>query len=196
APGAHGANRTGRMFTGDRSGELLYRVLYRAGFASGPESRSRGDALRLQDAYITASVRCAPPGNQPSPAEIRNCRPFLERELDLLPNVQVVVALGRIAFDVYLGIARDCGAIASRSAFLFAHNREHRLGPSAPVLLSSYHPSQQNTSTGKLSEPMLLAVFECARELLRNTRKTEPRRGRAHVLLSEPGGPAPGPLRS
>ena len=159
APGAHGSNRTGRPFTGDRSGELLYRVLHRAGFASQPESVSREDGLRLTGAYITAAVRCAPPGNKPTPQEIRRCRGFLERELELLPNVRVVVALGKIAFDVYLSILRDRGVIRSRSAFVFAHNAEHRIGPGQPLLISSYHPSQQNTSTGKLTEKMLMQVF-------------------------------------
>ncbi len=159
APGAHGSNRTGRPFTGDRSGELLYRVLHRAGFASQPESVSREDGLRLTGAYITAAVRCAPPGNKPTPQEIRRCRSFLERELELLPKVRVVVALGKIAFDVYLSILRDRGVIRSRSAFVFAHNAAHRIGPGQPLLISSYHPSQQNTSTGKLTEKMLMQVF-------------------------------------
>ena len=166
APGAHGSNRTGRMFTGDGSGATLYRVLYRAGFASQPESRSRDDALRLTGAYITAAVRCAPPGNKPTPEEIRACRPYAERELSLLANVQVVVALGKIAFDVYLSILRDRGIIQSRVPFVFGHNRVHRVAPGSPVLISSYHPSQQNTSTGKLTEKMLMDVFRRARRLV------------------------------
>lgn len=165
APGAHGANRTGRVFTGDRSGDLLYRVLYATGFASQPESTSREDGLRLTGAYITAAVHCAPPGNKPSPVEIRNCRGYLERELDSLPNLKAVVALGKIAFDVYLSILRDRGVIHSRSAFQFAHNAIHRIGPGQPILVSSYHPSQQNTSTGKLTERMLLDVFQRVRVL-------------------------------
>ena len=168
APGAHGSNRTGRPFTGDRSGELLYRVLHRAGFASQPESVSREDGLRLTGAYITAAVRCAPPGNKPTPQEIRRCRSFLERELELLPKVRVVVALGKIAFDVYLSILRDRGVIRSRSAFVFAHNAEHRIGPGQPLLISSYHPSQQNTSTGKLTEKMLMQVFLKAKSKRQN----------------------------
>ncbi len=159
APGAHGANRTGRVFTGDRSGDLLYKVLHAAGFASQPSSVSRDDGLSLNDAYITAAVHCAPPGNKPTPEEIGACRGYLERELELLPNLRAVVALGKIAFDVYLSIMRDQGVIRSRSAFLFAHNAEHRIGPGQPLLISSYHPSQQNTSTGKLTEKMLLEVF-------------------------------------
>jgi uracil-DNA glycosylase family 4 len=160
APGAHGANRTGRVFTGDSSGDLLYRVLYATGFASQPTSRSRDDGLRLRDAYITAAIHCAPPGNKPAPEEIAACRGYLEHELELLTNLRVVVALGKIAFDVYLSILRDRGVIRSRSAFLFSHNAEHRFRPGQPVLVSSYHPSQQNTSTGKLTEKMLLEVFQ------------------------------------
>jgi uracil-DNA glycosylase family 4 len=166
APGAHGANRTGRMFTGDSSGDFLYKVLFATGFASQPTSASRDDGLKLLDAYISAAVRCAPPDNKPTVEEIRTCRPYLERELGLLKTVQVVVALGRLAFDVYLGILRDQGKIARRSAFVFAHDAEHRTGVGQPLLISSYHPSQQNTSTGKLTEAMLRAVFQRARRLI------------------------------
>ena len=162
APGAHGSNRTGRMFTGDSSGVMLYRALYKTGFASQAESVSRDDGLELHDAFITASARCAPPGNKPPPEELRNCRPFFERELDLLPNVRVVVALGKIAFDTYLDVLKSRGAIAARSPFVFGHDREFRTAPGYPVLISSYHPSQQNTSTGKLTEKMLVAVFRRA----------------------------------
>jgi uracil-DNA glycosylase len=165
APGAHGSNRTGRPFTGDGSGVTLYRVLHRAGFASQPDSWSRDDGLRLVDAYITAAVRCAPPGNKPIPEEIRSCRPFVERELSSLPRLRVVVALGKIAFDVYLSILRDQGVIRSRAPFVFGHNRAHRIAPGLPVLISSYHPSQQNTSTGKLTEKMLLDVFRRAKKI-------------------------------
>ncbi len=166
APAAHGANRTGRMFTGDRSGDFLYRALHASGFASQPFSRSRDDGLRLRDAYITAAARCAPPANKPLPAEIRNCRRYLEWELELLHGVKVVVALGRIAFDVYLSVLKDAGLIASRAPFRFAHNREHHTGPGLPLLISSYHPSQQNTSTGRLTEVMLHQVFENVRRHL------------------------------
>ena len=165
APGAHGSNRTGRMFTGDRSGDILYRVLHQTGFASRAESHSRDDGLVLHGAYITAAVRCAPPANKPTPEEVRACRPYLVRELELLKNLRVVVALGRIAFDVYLSILRDDGRIASRAGFEFGHNRLHRTGEGPPILLSSYHPSQQNTQTGRLTEKMLRDVFERAREL-------------------------------
>ncbi len=163
APAAHGANRTGRMFTGDRSGDFLYRALYETGFASQPESTSRDDGLRLTGAYITAPVRCAPPENKPLPEEIQACRPYLERELAALPNMRVVVALGQIAASVYLSILKDRGLIRSRAAFPFGHCVEHITGPSQPVLICSYHPSQQNTSTGKLTHAMLRAVFERAR---------------------------------
>ncbi len=167
APGAHGANRTGRMFTGDSSGDFLYKALFASGFASQPTSTSRDDGLRLIDAYISAAVRCAPPDNKPTVDEIRACRPYLERELELLEDVQVVVALGRLAFDVYLGILRERNKIARRSGFVFAHNGEHHTGEGQPLLISSYHPSQQNTSTGKLTETMFRAVFERARRHLR-----------------------------
>ncbi len=162
APAAHGANRTGRMFTGDRSGDFLYSALYSVGLASQPESIRRGDGLELRDVYISASVRCAPPDNKPTPEEIRNCRPWLEDELDLLKAVRVVVALGRIAFNDYLAL------LHVRAASLqFAHNRVHQLGPGLPALISSYHPSQQNTQTGKLTMPMFREVFEQALRLSR-----------------------------
>ena len=165
APGAHGANRTGRMFTGDSSGDLLYRVLHTAGFASQPRSWSREDGLKLTGAYISAAVHCAPPDNKPTLEEIRNCGAYLERELDLLPRVRVVVALGRLAFDRYLSILHGRGSIHGRSAFPFAHGAVHRTAPDAPILVGSYHPSQQNTFTGKLSEQMLLDIFVLAKRL-------------------------------
>ncbi len=183
APGAHGANRTGRMFTGDRSGDFLFRALHAAGFASQPESRSRQDGLSLSDAYITAAVRCAPPANKPLREEIIRCRPFLERELELLDRVRVVVALGRLAFDAYLTVLRDRGLIPSRAAFGFGHGREHTLGPSLPLLISSYHPSQQNTLTGRLTAKMLGDVFLLAR-----------RRVATAVPASGCGSSAPGPV--
>ena len=166
APGAHGSNRTGRMFTGDSSGVILYRALYRAGFASQAESVSREDGMVLRDAFITASARCAPPGNKPTPEELRNCRPFLEREIDLMPGLKVVVALGKIAFDTYLDLLKRRGVIQTRAAFVFGHDLEYRVGPGEPWLISSYHPSQQNTSTGKLTEKMLVDVFKRARKRL------------------------------
>lgn len=166
APAAHGANRTGRMFTGDRSGDFLYRALYATGFASQPTSVSRGDGLTLRDAWITAAVRCAPPDNKPLPGEVRNCWPYMERELELLPSVRVVVALGRLAFDVYLKILRDRGSIASRAGFVFGHNVLHETAPGQPALISSYHPSQQNTQTGRLTAAMLEEVFLRVRSLM------------------------------
>jgi uracil-DNA glycosylase len=165
APGAHGSNRTGRMFTGDRSGDMLYGVLYKTGFASQPSSGSRDDGLILRDAYITAAAHCAPPGNKPTPEELRTCRPYFERELDLLKNLKVLVALGKIAFDTYLAVLKSRGAIPSRAPFVFGHDCQFTTAPGQPILVSSYHPSQQNTSTGKLNEKMLLNVFRRARRL-------------------------------
>ena len=167
APGAHGSNRTGRMFTGDGSGNVLYRVLHKTGFASRSGSVSRDDGQRLINAYITAVARCAPPANKPTREEIANCRPYLERELDLLRNIKAVVALGRVAFDNYLGILQSRGLIRSRAAFAFGHNRVFETAPGQPLLIGSYHPSQQNTSTGRLTEEMLTAVFRRARNLMR-----------------------------
>ena len=165
APGAHGSNRTGRMFTGDRSGDTLYGVLHKVGLASQPASVSRNDGLTLHGAYITAAGRCAPPGNKPTPEELRNCRPYLEREIDLLREVRVVVALGKIAFDVYLDVLKSRGQIQSRAPFIFGHGVEYVTGKGQPHLIGSYHPSQQNTSTGRLTEPMLASVFQRAKEL-------------------------------
>jgi uracil-DNA glycosylase len=165
APGAHGSNRTGRMFTGDKSGDILYGVLYKTGFASQPGSASRDDGLTLHDVYITAAAHCAPPGNKPAPDELRNCRPYFERELDLLKNLKVLVALGKIAFDTYLDVLKARGAIRSRAPFVFGHNCQFTTAAGQPILVSSYHPSQQNTSTGKLTEKMLVDVFRRARRL-------------------------------
>ncbi len=162
APAAHGANRTGRMFTGDRSGEWLYRALHRAGFADRPVSVARDDGLRLTGAYITAPVRCAPPANKPTPEERDRCRPFLLREIDLLPEVRVVVVLGQFAYDVV------CTAFGVRPRPRFGHGVEVPvlLGPDRPAtIVGSFHVSQQNTFTGKLTEPMLDAVFARARQM-------------------------------
>jgi uracil-DNA glycosylase family 4 len=166
APGAHGANRTGRMFTGDGSAYTLCRSLHQAGFANQAESVSRDDGLHLINAYITGVEHCAPPDNKLAVDEIANCRGYLERELDLLRNLKVVVALGRVAFETYLSILQSRGLIARRSAFGFGHNSMFATAPGQPVLIGSYHPSQQNTSTGKLTEAMLLAVFQTARGIL------------------------------
>jgi uracil-DNA glycosylase family 4 len=172
APGAHGSNRTGRMFTGDSSGDFLYRALHETGFATQSESRSRQDGLELRGAYITAAARCAPPDNKPLPEELARCRPYLERELDLLKEVRVVVALGGVALRTYLSILRDRGAIKSLAAYPFGHHRVYHFNseppaPELPVLIASYHPSQQNTATGKLTAAMLRQIFENARELAR-----------------------------
>jgi uracil-DNA glycosylase family 4 len=165
APAAHGGNRTGRIFTGDESGNWLYAALYRAGFASQPTSIARDDGLVLHGAFVTAVVRCAPPMNRPTPAEIATCRRWLLGELGLLPRLRVAVVLGRIAHDGLLAALRARGVEIPRPAPHFAHGAEHRL-PSGLVLLSSYHPSQQNTFTGRLTRPMLDRVFRRARVLV------------------------------
>ncbi len=165
APGAHGSNRTGRPFTGDGSGNFLYRVLHNAGFASQPTSTHRDDGLTLADAYITAAVRCAPPQNKPTPQEIARCAPFLDAEFAALKDVKVVVALGKIAFDACMNYLKRSGSLRSKSGFLFAHGAEYPL-PGGRVLLCAYHPSLQNTNTGKLTEKMLLDVFKRARKLI------------------------------
>jgi uracil-DNA glycosylase family 4 len=165
APGAHGSNRTGRPFTGDGSGHFLYRVLYKAGFASQPTSTHRGDGLELRDAYITATVRCAPPQNKPSPDEISRCAPFLDRELGTLRRVKVVTVLGKIGFDAYLNYLKRQGKLMSKRGFTFVHGAEYPL-PGGRILLCAYHPSLQNTNTGKLTERMLLEVFKKARKLI------------------------------
>ena len=163
APAAHGANRTGRMFTGDRSGEWLYAALHRAGLASQPESERRGDDLRLRGAYVTAVVRCAPPANKPTPSERDNCLPYLERELELLDRCEVIVALGAFAWDGVLRAARALGAEVPRPRPRFGHGAEADLDRWR--LLGCFHPSQQNTFTGKLTVPMIDAVFARASEL-------------------------------
>lgn len=165
APAAHGANRTGRMFTGDRSGDFLYAALHRSGLASGAESLSRDDGLELRGAFITAAVRCAPPANRPKPAERSNCREYLEAELDLLPTVRVILALGGFAYDHVLRILRDRGHAFPTPKPRFAHGRVVEFGGDAPTVIASYHPSQQNTFTGKLTPEMLDAVLARAREL-------------------------------
>jgi uracil-DNA glycosylase family 4 len=163
APAAHGANRTGRMFTGDRSGDWLYAALHRAGYANQPESLSAEDGLRLRGAYISAVVRCAPPANRPAPAERDNCLPYLARELDLLEHCQTIVTLGGIAWDGTLRALRQMGNTMPRPRPRFGHRAETDIGDWK--LLGCYHPSQQNTFTGRLTEAMLDDVFSRAREL-------------------------------
>lgn len=200
APAAHGANRTGRMFTGDRSGEFLYRALYEAGFASLPNSVHRGDGLKLRGCYITAALRCAPPKNKPRPQELRNCQSYLEKELELLNGVRAVLALGRIAFDTYLrlvysgrGVLSTAARPASngaqagaqsaplpdkfppRASFRFAHGASYSLPGGLPRLFAAYHPSRQNTQTGKLTPGMMRKVFSDIRRYL----ATRPRSGEA-----------------
>ncbi len=164
APGAHGSNRTGRPFTGDGSGAFLYPVLHEAGFASQPNAVSRDDGMKLTDLWITSVVRCAPPANKPTPEEQRNCAPWLDEEIALLRNLRVVVCLGSIAFNGLLAHAQRTGQIGSRAGFSFRHGAEYKL-PSGLIVIASYHPSLQNTNTGKLTRPMFLAVFERARLL-------------------------------
>jgi len=166
APAAHGGNRTGRMFTGDRSGDWLFDALYHAGFASQPTSAHRDDGLRLLDAYVTATVRCAPPDNKPAPEEVERCGPYLLEELALLPRVRVVVGLGRIGWQAYIRARRALGRPVPRPLPAFAHGAETALADGV-TLLATYHPSQQNTFTGRLTRPMLRAVFLRARALLR-----------------------------
>ena len=165
APAAHGANRTGRVFTGDRSGDFLYRELWRAGFANQPESRQRDDGLQLTNAFISATIRCAPPDNKPLPEEIRNCTPYLESELDLL-RPRAVLALGRIAFDAYLRILKQRAALDRTSQFKFSHGASYHLPNPLPRLYASYHPSQQNTQTGRLTPAMMASVLRQIRIFL------------------------------
>jgi len=165
APAAHGGNRTGRVFTGDESGNFLYKALYRAGFASQPNSTHRGDGLALKNAYIVAIVRCAPPANKPLPSEAANCRPFLERDLDLI-RPHAVLALGGIAMRAYLGLLKHRGEIRGLAAFPFRHGASYDLGERLPRLFVSYHPSQQNTFTGRLTQPMLARVLRNIRRFL------------------------------
>jgi len=165
APAAHGANRTGRMFTGDSSGNWLYQALYRYGFASQPTAVARDDGLKLTDCYISAVARCAPPGNKPTLAELERCRPYLEAELRLLQRLRVVVTLGRVAHDGWLKAAGWWTRLAPRERPAFAHGAVATL-PDGTMVLSSYHPSRQNTNTGKLTRPMWHAVFRKARQLV------------------------------
>jgi uracil-DNA glycosylase len=164
APGAHGSNRTGRPFTGDASGNFMYPVLYEAGFSNQVTVIDRNDGLKLRDLYITAAARCAPPKNKPLPQELANCAPYLDRELQGLTNVRVIVALGRIGFDAYLNYLKRRGQLQGKKTYVFAHGAKY-LMPDGKTLLASYHPSNQNTQTGKLTRQMFVRIFKEAERL-------------------------------
>ena len=164
APGAHGSNRTGRPFTGDGSGDFLYPVLYEVGFASQPKAVSRDDGMKLTGLWITSVGRCAPPANKPTTEELRNCAPWLDEEIEMLRRLRVVVCLGRIAFDGLLAHCRRRGLMTSRAGFIFGHGAEYTL-PGGLQAIASYHPSLQNTNTGKLTRAMFLKVFRRARAM-------------------------------
>jgi uracil-DNA glycosylase family 4 len=164
APGAHGSNRTGRPFTGDGSGDFLFPTLYETGFASQPKAVSREDGMKLTGMWINSVVRCAPPANKPTPEELRTCAPWLDEEIRLLKNLRVVICLGKIAFDGFLAHQLRAGQIAARTGFTFGHGVEYAL-PGGFILMASYHPSLQNTNTGKLTRPMFLEIFRRARQL-------------------------------
>jgi uracil-DNA glycosylase family 4 len=170
APGAHGSNRTGRPFTGDGSGNFLYPVLYESGFASQPRATSRYDGMRLNGLWITSVVRCAPPGNKPLPEEITNCAPYLDEEIAAFADLRVIVCLGKIGFDGVIRHMVRTGRLDRRNGFKFAHGAEYTL-PDGLTLLASYHPSLQNTNTGKLTPAMFLAIFRRVRELTATPRK-------------------------
>jgi uracil-DNA glycosylase len=164
APAAHGGNRTGRVFTGDSSGDFLFAALYRAGFANQPTSVSRDDGLKLTDAYIGAAVRCAPPDNRPLPEEFANCHPYLAREFGLLPRAQVLIGLGQIGFNAALDVLQEHGIEVPRPRPKFGHNVAYRLGKY--LVIGTYHPSRQNTNTGRLTRAMFDAVFKRAKQEL------------------------------
>jgi uracil-DNA glycosylase len=166
APAAHGANRTGRMFTGDRSGDFLYAQLHRAGFANQSDSKRADDGLVLKGALISAAIRCAPPDNKPLPEELRNCLPYLERELDLI-RPRALLALGGIALNTYLDLLKRQGLIPSRAAYRFAHGASFVLPPGLPRLFAAYHPSQQNTQTGRLTPAMFARVLRQIQKFLK-----------------------------
>ena len=165
APAAHGANRTGRMFTGDRSGDFLYKALHQAGFVNQSSSERRGDGLKLQNAYMAATLRCAPPANKPLPSEITHCRPYFERELAIL-RPQAILTLGQIATRTFLGLLKERGEVKNLADFPFAHGASYTLPGDLPRLFASYHPSQQNTFTGKLTEAMMAELLAKIRNFL------------------------------
>lgn len=177
APGAHGSNRTGRMFTGDRSGVFLYQALYDAGFANQPTAVNRDDGLRLKNVYISAAARCAPPDNKPLPSEILNCRGYLEREIDIL-RPKAVLALGKIGWDVFLGILKHSGAIPAKMGYRFAHGAEVDLPEAGIRLFGVYHPSQQNTQTGLLTPAMYAKVLRRIRRFLGQAARAGSQRGK------------------
>ena len=164
APGAHGSNRTGRPFTGDASGNFMYPVLYQTGFANQASATDRNDGLVLKDLYITAAVRCAPPDNKPLRQELANCAPYLDRELEGLKNARVIVALGRIGFEAYLNYLKRRGTLDRKKDFAFRHGAKYEM-PDGRALVASYHPSNQNTQTGKLTREMLVDVFQAAAKI-------------------------------
>lgn len=164
APGAHGSNRTGRPFTGDGSGYFMYPVLHQTGFASQPTATQRDDGQVLTGAYITAAARCAPPLNKPTPQELNNCAPFLDREIATFKDLRVVVALGKIGFDAYLRYLKRTGIITSAAPYVFGHGAEYKM-PDGRYLLASFHPSMQNTNTGRLTAKMFAQIFKRARKL-------------------------------
>ena len=167
APGAHGSNRTGRPFTGDASGNFMYPILFGTGFASQPNAERLDDGMKLIDCYITAAVRCAPPDNKPTPEEISACAPYLDRELAALKNLKVVVALGKIGFEAYLNLVKRQGFGIAKKDYVFGHAAEYKM-PNGVTLLASYHPSNQNTATGKLTPKMFKDIFLRAKALLGN----------------------------
>ena len=164
APGAHGSNRTGRPFTGDASGNFMYPVLHETGFASQSTATDRNDGLTLKNLYITAAVRCAPPDNKPAPQELANCAPYLDRELQGLRNAKVIVALGKIGFDAFLNYLKRSGILKSKAGYAFLHGASYQM-PDSKILLASYHPSNQNTQTGKLTRQMFVRIFREAAQL-------------------------------
>lgn len=171
APGAHGSNRTGRMFTGDASGDFLFPALFQADFASKPDAQNRDDGLTLTGVYITAVCRCVPPGNKPTREEIQNCLPYLIKEMELLPNLQGIVALGGIAFNESIRLLQACYGVTYKKKPAFGHNALIEHNDDTPWLLASYHPSRQNTQTGRLTEVMFAAVWARVNELLGNSEK-------------------------
>jgi uracil-DNA glycosylase family 4 len=178
APGAHGSNRTGRPFTGDASGKFMYPVLHETGFASQPAATDRNDGMTLKDLYITAAVRCAPPDNKPLPDELAACSGFLDRELAGLKHIKVVVALGKIGFDAYLNYLKRQSMLASKKAYVFKHGASYRM-PDGKVLLASYHPSNQNTQTGKLTRKMFVEIFQEAARIADVSLEAPPVPGRS-----------------